>query len=332
MNSSPELFGIPVAVLALGVAGLGFLISLVALGWQVLKHSFDGGRVKVQFNAAAWEPGMMLTVERSGLWSLNADGQRPELIEVAQLVAENPGRTPVTIYSPGIAISGHGRKKHRISPRMFPLPDYHSDTAVTDTVYRLEPYDRVTFVLDYWSIMPRMKELAGRRTVTLRGVVEVAGKSGPRKSLWRRRWRIGPADWTAYRGVKELSPRMVMYRPLYISAYVDEEYKQGGLSRSMLGGVLFDAMEKFEERPDRAVFQAAMEESARRYSNDKPILGIAVWNMYEALDQRADLLGPWQWRPKPPADGESQLVDDEDHESTTEERTREPGITREHTD
>ena len=321
----PELFGIPVAVLALIVAGAGFLISVFAVGWQVVKHLLDGGRVKVQLNAASWEPGFMLMVNRTGKWELDPNGQKssPDRIEVAQLVVENPGRTPVTVYSPGIAIEGDGTKHHRISPRMFDLPDMGSDSAVRETIKRIEPYDRVTFLLDYWSLVPGLKAKSGKRGITLRGVVEVAGKSKPRKSSRRRAWHIRPGDRTSYRGLEEISPRTVMFRPLYVSAHVDEEYRQGGLSRGMLGGILFDAMQKFEERPPREEFQAAMDEAAKVYGVEHPIFGVAVWNMYEALDQHAGHLGPWTWKPKPAGEPDA-AQDTDDHESATEAPTSAP--------
>lgn len=318
-NTTPELFGIPVAVLALIFAGAGFLISVFAVGWQVAKHLLDGGRVKVQLNAASWEPGFMLLVERSGRWSLNANGQNigPDRIEVAQLVVENPGRTPVTIYSPGIAIDGDGTKHHQISPRMFELPDMGSDSAVRKTVLRIEPYDRVTFLLDYWSVIPGLKENSGKRGFTLRGVVAVAGKLKPRKSPRRRAWQIGPDAWTSYRNMDEISPRTVMFRPLYVSAHVDEPYRPGRLSRGMLGGILFDAMQMFDERPSREDFHAAMDEVANGYGVEHPTFGIAVWNMYEALDQHTGHLGPWIWKPKPEK-GADAGQNAGDHESTTE--------------
>jgi hypothetical protein len=325
---TPELFGIPVAVLALAVASLGFVISLFALSWQIAKHLLDGGRVKVQLNAAAWEPSFMLTVERSGRWRLNPDNQTsPEHIEVAQLVVENPGRTAVTVYSPGIAVSGHVKKNHRISPRMFPLPDYGPDAAVTDTVVRIEPYDRVTFILDYWSIVPRMKELAGNRAITLRGVVEVAGKSKPRRSSWHRRWRIGHHEWTAFRGDEPPSPRTVMFRPLYVSAYVDEPFKKGGMNRGMLGSILSAAMNQFDERPPQETFKTAMVEAAKAHGVEHPVLGVAVWNMFEALDQRAARLGPWVREPVAGGYGDSDIETNDVH--TKSERTKEPGISHE---
>ena len=44
---TPVFLGVPVAVWALIVSSLSFTIALVALGWQIIKHFLDGGRVKV---------------------------------------------------------------------------------------------------------------------------------------------------------------------------------------------------------------------------------------------------------------------------------------------
>lgn len=119
-----DLLRVPVAVWALGVSLLSFLIALAALGWQVAKHFLDGGRVKVYLNTAIWEPEVKLTTNSSGTLILQSDDSARSVthgraLELAQLVVENPGRAAVTIYSPGLSISGHGKKHHSLVPRMF---------------------------------------------------------------------------------------------------------------------------------------------------------------------------------------------------------------------
>lgn len=155
-----ELFGMPVATWALIVSILSFGIALVALGWQVVKHFLDGGRVRVYLNAAAWEPEHMLATNRSGRQLLNAESPgkgvtHGRALELAQLVVENPGKIPVTVYSPGLSITGHEKRNYTLVPRLFATErSFGPDQAVTDTVVRLEPYARVTFLLDYWSVIP----------------------------------------------------------------------------------------------------------------------------------------------------------------------------------
>ncbi|NGN95315.1 hypothetical protein G5C66_21570 [Nocardioides sp. KC13] len=96
---TPELFGLPVAVWALVVSLLSFGAALFALGWQIIKHFLDGGRVRVYLNAAIWEPGVVLATNHSGrmvlknnhsAWSVT----RGRALELAQLVVENLGGRP----------------------------------------------------------------------------------------------------------------------------------------------------------------------------------------------------------------------------------------------
>lgn len=112
--SGPEFLGVPLTVWAFGVSLLSFLIALSALGWQVAKHFLDGGRVKVYLNTAVWQPEYMIATNRSGKLafkegSASRSVTHGEALELAQLVVENPGRTAVTIYSPGLQFSGHGK-------------------------------------------------------------------------------------------------------------------------------------------------------------------------------------------------------------------------------
>ncbi|NGN95316.1 hypothetical protein G5C66_21575 [Nocardioides sp. KC13] len=93
----------------------------------------------------------------------------------------------MTIYSPGLNFSRHGIKKHSVVPRMFGTGDsFGPDKAVEDTVVRLEPYARVTFLLDYWSVMSDVLKDARGGSVVVRGHVGVAGRTKrPQRSSWR---------------------------------------------------------------------------------------------------------------------------------------------------
>ena len=141
---APVLFGVPVAVLAFAVSLLSFAVALGALGWQIAKHRLDGGRPRVYLNAAIWEPGSKIMVNRSGKWELvTGDLGNPgsENIELAQLVVENPGRTAITVYTPGLAVSGTDKPDYTISPRSFEVREFGADSSTGATSVRLDPYD-----------------------------------------------------------------------------------------------------------------------------------------------------------------------------------------------
>ncbi|MBT1610661.1 hypothetical protein [Curtobacterium poinsettiae] len=308
MNPSltpPELFGVPMASWALLVSLLSFGIAMVALGWQVTKHFLDGGRVKVYLNTAVLEPEIMVATMRSGRFSLTDEGvaasvTRGHALEVAQLVVENPGRIPVTIYSPGLAISGHGKRRHTLTPRMFTTRDtFGADHAISDTVVRLESYGRVTFLLDYWSVATHLLEQAPRRRLAIRGFVSVAGRTRrPQKSSWKLRWRLRQGDYTAIPGSPQFTPFAVLWRELYVHLPEQEDSSRPAtsgrsLTRSMAGHLLVAAMSKFDARPSRELLQEALEDEAREYGVRFPAIGFALFEGYRALDRMEGNLTAW---------------------------------------
>lgn len=228
----PEVLGLSVVTLTLAISLLSFVAALVALTWQFAKHILDGGRVRVYLNAAIWEPDVMLATNRSGRF-VHKNAQvahavvRGRALEVAQLVVENPGRIPVTVYSPGLAFSGHGKKKHSVVPRMFGTDGaYGPDDAVTDNVVRIDPYGRVTFLLDFWSVMPGILEDAPKGEVVVRGQVDVAGKKRPQKSSRSRRWTIRSGMYTAIDGSPDFTPYAVIWGVMFRQLPRYEEAKR----------------------------------------------------------------------------------------------------------
>ncbi|MFJ9749797.1 hypothetical protein [Streptomyces chartreusis] len=298
MTSAPELFGIPVAVLALAVAGAGFVVSFIALGWQISKHMLDGGRVRVYLNAATWEPDARLTTNNTGKWKMQAGefgGAAKENIELAQLVVENPGRTAITIHRPGLAISTRGKKEYFVTPRMFKLENYGSDTATAETVVRIDPYDRVTFLLDYWSVIHSPLAESQSTHISVRGSVLVAGRKRPRKSSKRLAWKIPKGAWTAYLDANSISPFTVMWREICRSRLggKNPNGSETSLPINVLGGVLFEAMRKFDELPSREDLRSAIREVAKEWKVSHLPLEIALFRMYESLDLNRKNLGPW---------------------------------------
>lgn len=304
---APEPLGVPVPVWALGVSLFSLLIALTALGWQIAKHFLDGGRVRVYLNAAIWKPEFMLATNRSGKLRIRDDDsarsvQRGEALELAQLVVENPGRTAVTIYSPGLSISGHGKKHHSLVPRMFSTgTGFGPDNAVTDTVVRLDPYARVTFLLDYWSVVPGILNDAPRDRVFLRGFVGVAGRTKrPQKSSRRLRWKIERGMYTAVEGSPPLTPLAVLWREMYVRLpeRADDEHGRHPdagppVTRGMARYVLDEAMSRFRERPERGELQAVVDEIAQRQGDRFPMLGFSLLEGYEALDRLEGHLTVW---------------------------------------
>lgn len=292
--AAPELLGIPVSVLALIVSLFSITIALVALFWQILKHFLDGGRVKVYLNTAVYQPETMVAVNRSGRFSFQngnaADSViRGEALEVAQLIVENPGKVPITIHAPGLHLSGHGTKRHTLVPRMYATTEvFGLDGASTDTVVRLEPYGRVTFLLDYWTIIPSVLKKSPKGRVFLRGYVEVAGRAKrPGKSSRRRRWRIERGAYTSIVGSPKFAPIAVLWKEMYNRLPKQDEDPESSrsLDGEMLNFVLDQAMSKFDSRPDLDAFTSALDEVAKRHDFLFPMMRMNAYWAYKALDR-----------------------------------------------
>ncbi|QFZ76373.1 hypothetical protein GFH48_26670 [Streptomyces fagopyri] len=298
-SASPTLFETPVAVLALAVSLLSLATALGALGWQIAKHRLDGGRPKVYLNTAVWEPGRRLTVNRSGKWELFDGGfgaPGAENIELAQLVVENPGRTAITVYSPGLAVAGTRSKNYRISPRSFELKDFGADSSTAATSVRINPYDRVTFLFDYWSAMSRLKKEANGQGVRLRGCVSVAGRGKSSLSSKRLAWLIQPEAWMARTGRAEISPFTVIWRELmranvkkFSSGSGDEEGGGGYL----LGIIVSQAMQEFPDRPSVRDFVDALRRADQQHGRENFQYASLILSMDEALDCYGGKLSAW---------------------------------------
>ncbi|MFF8292591.1 hypothetical protein ACF068_25620 [Streptomyces sp. NPDC016309] len=297
----PTLFGVSVAVLALAVSLLSFSVALGALGWQMAKHRLDGGRPKVYLNSAIWEPGQKLIVNRSGKWELkngNLGHIGLENIELAQLVVENPGRTAITIYTPGIAVVGTKNRDYTISPRLFPLEGYGADNASSENSLRLEPYDRVTFLLDYWAIVPRLLREANNGRVTLRGCISVAGRSRLQKSPKRLAWKVTDTAWTARKDARSISPFTVIWRVLFKDNMRAATDSDGDTYPAYtLGAIVRTAMQKFGDRPEVDAFVAELERADNLYGSVSFQYHSLTFAMDEALDRYGVHLSAWSTGP-----------------------------------
>lgn len=309
-SSTPELFGTQVAVLAFVVAACGFLVSLVALGWQISKHILDGGRVRVYLNPAIWEPGGRMVVNRNGRWPLEQkliDRMLPENFEVAQLVVENPGRTALTIYNPGLAVRGAKFRKYTFVPRFFKLTTFGSENTNSDSTVRIDPYDRVIFLMDYWPMVSKLLDEAKGGRICLRGNVSVAGRKSSRRSSRHLAWSIPRGSWTSLAGLTEISPRTVMWRELYRLSLRTSEDEEGSGRRSIDGGVLYQAMRAFEQRPALDDFETELRRAAGKIDGMSAACSYHAYMMYEALDAYQGNLGPWGTKSNinPPSSGQN---------------------------
>lgn len=303
------LFGIPLEYISLAVACFSLLVSLSALAWQVVKHVLDGGRVRVSFNAAIWEPDFSLTTNDSGRLSLKNDDQSKRALlggalELAQLVVENPGRMPVTVHSPSISLAGHGIRNHSMGPKIFRVePAFGSDETVSDSVVRLEPYSRITFLLDWMPVaqLALQNSRNKKNRVYLRGQVHIAGKRRPQRSRRHLRWKVDKNTYTAIEGSPNFTPFAIIWSTLFRSLPSQEEAKRSWgnentwlFSREHLSFFLRSVMGRFSEAPSQVEFDSALTNAIKEQGCEIGAVFIRTDIAFQALDQMQGHLTEWR--------------------------------------
>ena len=205
-------------------AWLALGLAIVSILTQLGTRYLDGGRIRVRLNPAFVDAGSggIVTIT-SGIWPVEPEhygraGARPQpenIIELAEVIVENRGRLPVTVHEIGLTwtgVRGQGSTRqahHHVIPRYFKIESSGERRYIDEDEVRLEPYDRVSYLLDYWALLePDRKSLGGIRTV--RASAQVAGRRSPTKSSRGWQWVIPDGAVSAFRGTTKLTVRGVV--------------------------------------------------------------------------------------------------------------------------
>lgn len=171
-------------------AEVALAVSLATAGWQLLRYTLEGGRVRVRMlpglhddyalvSADSWES-LGKTSEERGGWT----------VEVAILEIENKGRTAVTVSNPSMDL---GRTNLRRFDRHTIIPQpVKSGAASVERAVRLDPFDSAFFVFDVWQVLAAIGPELRSRPLRLRGSIRVAGKRFVKRSRWRKGWTVRP--------------------------------------------------------------------------------------------------------------------------------------------
>lgn len=291
-SSAPDTFGRAIAASAL-------FISLLTLAWQWTKHVLDGGRVRVYLNPAVLQPTLSTYAVNTGGklgGALSSErGISVENIELAELIVENPGREAVTIHQPVLAIRDHGRHRFAVTPRMIDFPSAGGGSATNRHVVRLEPYDRVTFLLDVWSAVPAFASRVKGPEMVIRGGVSVAGRKRPSESSKRLSWKISRTSWTFRSDLPEISPHTVMWRELFRAESRNEDLEdvEQEVIRSMKP-LLFRAVLHFDSFPAREDLSLFFGEVGNFTEGEMSTVDILVQRMHAALEKQSCYLSKWR--------------------------------------
>lgn len=289
------------------IAWISLLLALISLGWQLVKHRLDAGRVKVYLNVAVYEPDSSFMVNNSGSFII-AHGTYAEdvihgrALEFAQLVVENPGKVPVTVHTPSIHFSGRRKGGGSFTPRMISMEsDYGAEQPVTDKIVRLEPYARVTFLFDHWSVTKGQVKTSPNRAIYVRGQVNVAGRAGkPARSPFSKRWKIAKGTHTAIVGNPAVTPYSVVWKAFYVrslSSRVETDLPQN-LPSFAVEAVINKSMSQFSSRPPVEALAASINENAKTFLSysERHCLNFTksrVRDIYAVLDSMEGHLTGW---------------------------------------
>ncbi|GGM42308.1 hypothetical protein GCM10010489_11680 [Microbacterium saperdae] len=205
------------AWIALALSVLGLLVT-------VLLRYLDGPRARVRLRAVLLNVGLGGTVTyNTGTWPIPGSHpareqglpDRGDVIELAEIVVENIGRHPMTVYDVGFTWRGKRRTRWGRRLRHYSVPTPITPQREDDMKYakgdrfRLEPADMVTLLVDYWSVV-RSSRPNRSGHVKLRASVLIAGRRRTKRSRLKLAWVIPDAAQTAVDGLETVPLRSVI--------------------------------------------------------------------------------------------------------------------------
>jgi len=219
----------PVAVIAL-------LLSVVAIGIQLVTRYLDGGRIRVSLQPVIYDPveDIVHTVS-DGRWpyrlasakALTQTARRTTGIDLAEIVVVNVGRLPVTITTMELATPSETRRRgrrqwHHFGLPPLELPDFEPHRFVDSAKsLRLEPYSQVSILVDPWQVLrPGRKTPKG--VTVLRASARVPGKDKPTLSRRQRSWRIGDDVVSSIEAATTLPLLAVIVKAIFTSSHSHE--------------------------------------------------------------------------------------------------------------
>ncbi|WP_162943658.1 hypothetical protein [Arthrobacter celericrescens] len=176
------------------------IISLAAIFIAIQIHRDSGGRIKVRMNLAAYTSSNgVLAVAQRGAYALNPRWPALPAVELAQIILENPGRTPVTVTNIELRLEGVEQQRYAVRPQLFTLgknlnaaPAGGSTPSISgSTRVRIAPFDHTTVLFDYLSVVDMVfKEDPSLHEFNLVAEATVAGHEHPATSKRSGYWRI----------------------------------------------------------------------------------------------------------------------------------------------
>lgn len=232
---APSVAGVSPADVA---AWIALALSVIGLLASVLLRHLDGPRARIRLRAVLFDVAFgPTTTYNKGAWPIpTKDGDRPrsvpsfgDVVELAEIVLENAGRHPMTVYDVGFSWKGvrpkwwKPRVHHSATPRPLLPQQADEEKFSAGDRFRIEPADMVHLLVDYWGIVQRSRPNR-RGVIKLRAHAQVAGRRRPRRSSLRLRWVIRDDTNTAIGGAARIPARAVIARSVTLSILWTSEH------------------------------------------------------------------------------------------------------------
>jgi len=265
--------------------------------------------VKVRIRPVLFNVGLMgQTVTYSGgRWpipdqSYGAAFKRPdpgEVIELAEIVIENAGRHPTTVYEIGFRWLGnrkHWRKRrirHSAVPTAIHPPGQEGRVFAAGDEFRIEPSDVVTVLVDYWGLV-RSHRPSGSGTIGLRGAVRVAGRRRLKLSPRKSQWQIPDSAATSTGTATTLPARAVIARAVGLAVLHSGQSTVGDiylLARSLEAALEGVWLEDWKSNHDR--LRQFVKDSPEHFLLYKDGMGMEftlMFSLHRELDAQKDVI------------------------------------------
>lgn len=189
-------------VVSFWMAFAALLLTVVNIAVTIRNFNMSAGQVEVQMDAALLNPTRSLVANHDGKWGLRLGNYDSTGVELAKVVIENPGRTAATITQLDFRVEGSTNPDFAMGVRSIAvkkLTETLGGTTISDGLpHRLEPYDQVVYLLDFWSIANHVFEQEPQlRQITLWASVKVAGQPEHYHSRKHGHWIIR-REWVSF--------------------------------------------------------------------------------------------------------------------------------------
>lgn len=292
-------------------AWIALILSIVGILVTVVLRYLDGPRVRVRVRPVLFNVGLVghTVTYHGGQWPIPAMSEagalkKPdpgEVIELAEIVIENTGRNPMTVYEIGFRWFGKKKRdqwwqrrvRHSSVPTPIRPPNQEGPFYADGDQFRLEPNDVVSVLVNYWDLV-RSHRPSPMGVIELRAAVRVAGRRRVKLSTRKTRWRITDDAVTSVGTSKTLPLRSVITKSVGLSLLYSKSKTLGDvyfLSRSLeaaLEGTWSDDWKTNHERLRH--FQKDSNVHFMVYEQDQMTASMLMFALHGAIDDYKDVI------------------------------------------